>query len=153
MVKDSRLGESYRDRARRGQKFEADVTKYDEKQRVIVQKAIDSGVLNNTNRTHDMVDFVARVSADTGVLFDFTNNEKLKDSIFAVNGKTVDGYITKDGITINVNSPRYINTVVGHEITHALEGSKLYDTLEKTIFEYAKEKGTYKDVLKDAYEM
>ena len=153
MVKDTRLGESYRDRARRGQKFEADVSQYDEKQRVTIQRAIDSGVLNNTNRTHDMVDFIAKVSADTGVLFDFTNNEKLKDSIFAVNGKTVDGYITKDGITINVNSPRYINTVVGHEITHALEGSKLYETLEKTIFEYAKEKGTYKDVLKEAYEM
>ena len=153
MVKDTRLGESYRDRARRGQKFEADVTQYDEKQRAIVQKAIDSGVLNNTNRTHDMVDFIARVSADTGVLFDFTNNEKLKDSIFAVNGKTVDGYITKDGITINVNSPRYINSVVGHEITHALEGTELYETLETALFEYAKEKGNYKDVLKDAYEM
>jgi hypothetical protein len=153
MVKDSRLGESYRDRARRGQKFEADVTKYDEKQRSIVQKAIDSGVLNNTNRTHDMVDFVARVSADTGVLFDFTNNAKLKDSIFGVNGKIVDGYITENGITINVNSPKYINTIVGHEITHAFEGSEQYDVLEKAMFEYAKEKGTYKDVLKDAYEM
>ena len=153
MVKDTRLGESYRDRARRGQKFEADVTQYDEKQRAIVQKAIDSGVLNNTNRTHDMVDFIARVSADTGVLFDFTNNEKLKGSIFAVNGKTVDGYITKDGITINANSPRYINTIVGHEITHAFEGTKQYEVLEKALFEYAKEKGTYKDVLKEAYDM
>lgn len=153
MVKDTRLGESYRDRARRGQYYEADVTKYDEKQRVTIQRAIDSGVLNNTNRTHDMVDFIARVSADTGVLFDFTNNAKLKDSIFAVNGKTVDGYITKDGITINVNSPRYINTIVGHEITHAFEGTKQYEVLEKALFEYAKEKGTYKDVLKEVYDM
>ena len=153
MVKDSRLGESYRDRARRGQYYEADVTKYDEKQRVTIQRAIDSGVLNNTNRTHDMVDFIARVSANTGVLFDFTNNAKLKDSIFAVNGKTVDGYITKDGITINVNSPRYINTIVGHEITHAFEGTKQYEVLEKALFEYAKEKGTYKDVLKEVYDM
>ena len=153
MVKDTRLGESYRDRARRGQLFQADTTKYDEKQRVTIQRAIDSGVLNNTNRTHDMVDFIAKVSADTGVLFDFTNNAKLKDSIFAVNGKTVDGYITKDGITINVNSPRYINTIVGHEITHAFEGTKQYEVLEKALFEYAKEKGTYKDVLKEVYEM
>ena len=153
MVKDSRLGESYRDRARRGQRFEADVSKYDEKQRVTIQRAIDSGVLNNTNRTHDMVDFIARVSADTGVLFDFTNNEKLKDSIFGINGKTVDGYITKDGITINVNSPRYINTIVGHEITHAFEGTAQYEVLEKAVFEYAKEKGTYKDFLKEAYEL
>jgi hypothetical protein len=153
MVKDTRLGESYRDRARRGQLFQADTTKYDEKQRVTIQRAIDSGVLNNTNRTHDMVDFIARLSADTGVLFDFTNNEKLKDTIYAVNGKTVDGYITKDGITINVNSPRYINTIVGHEITHAFEGTKQYEALEKALFEYAKEKGNYKDVLKDAYEL
>ena len=152
-VKDSKLGESYLERARRGQKFTADLTKYDEKQRAIVQKAIDSGVLNNTNRTHDMVDFVSRVAADTGVSFDFTNNEKLKDTIFAVNGKTVDGYITKDGVVLNVNSKKYINTVVGHEITHALEGTNLYEALESAVFEYAKANGTYKDVLKSAYDM
>lgn len=152
-VKNSKISESYLERARRTERFTADLTKYDEKQRAVVQKAIDSGVLNNTNRTHDMVDFIARVSADTGVSFDFTNNEKLKDTIYAVNGKTVDGYITKDGVVINVNSKKYINTVVGHEITHALEGTKLYEALESAVFEYAKANGTYKDVLKSAYDM
>ena len=152
-VKNSKISESYLERARRTERFTADLTKYDEKQRAVVQKAIDSGVLNNTNRTRDMVDFIARVSADTGVSFDFTSNEKLKDSIFAVNGKTVDGYITKDGVVINVNSKKYINTVVGHEITHALEGTKLYEALEGAVFEYAKANGTYKDVLKSAYDM
>ena len=152
-VKNSKISESYLEKARRGQRFTADLTKYDEKQRVTVQKAIESGVLNNTNRTRDMVEWIARVSADTGVSFDFTNNEKLKDSIFAVDGKTVDGYITKDGVVINVNSRKYINTVVGHEITHALEGTKLYDALESAVFEYAKANGTYKDVLKSAYDM
>jgi hypothetical protein len=152
-VKNSKISESYLERARRTERFTADLTKYDEKQRAVVQKAIDSGVLNNTNRTRDMVDFIARVSADTGVSFDFTSNEKLKDTIYAVNGKTVDGYITKDGVVINVNSKKYINTVVGHEITHALEGTKLYEALESAVFEYAKANGTYKDVLKAAYDM
>ena len=154
LVKDSRLGESYREVGRRTQKYEVDLNQYtDEKQRAIVQKAVESGVLNNTNRTHDMVNWVSSMAAKLDTNFDFTNNEKLKDSIFAVDGKTVDGYVTKDGIVINVNSPKYINTVVGHEITHVLEGSNLYDALESSLFEYAKEKGTYKDVLKNAYEM
>lgn len=154
LVKDSRLGESYREVGRRSQKFEVDLNQYtDEKQRAIVQKAVESGVLNNTNRTHDMVNWVSSMAAKMDTNFDFTNNEKLKDSIFAVDGKTVDGYVTKDGIVINVNSPKYINTVVGHEITHVLEGSNLYDALESTMIEYAKEKGTYQDVMKAAYEM
>ena len=154
LVKDSRLGESYREVGRRTQKFEVDLNQYtDEKQRAIVQKAVESGVLNNTNRTHDMVNWVSSVAAKLDTNFDFTNNEKLKDSIFAVDGKTVDGYVTKDGIVINVNSPKYINTVVGHEITHVLEGTELYDSLESALVEYAKEIGTYQDVVKATYEM
>ena len=145
LVKDSRLSESYNENGRRSQVFEADLTKYDEKQRETVQRAIDSGILNNTNRTHDFVDMVAKVSADKGVLFDFTNNDKLKGSVFAVEGKTVNGYFDKESGTVGVNidSAKALNTVVGHEITHVLEGTELYDAMKQTLFEYAKSKGEY----------
>lgn len=143
-VKGTKLANSYYERARRGQAFEADLSKYNAKQAAIVQKAIDSKILNNTNRTHEFVDLVAKISADKGVPFDFTNNERLKESGFAVEeGVTRNGFVTKDGITINVQSSKALNFVVGHEITHVLEGTKFYDTLQQTLFDYAKAKGEY----------
>ena len=154
VVKDSRLANSYAERARRGQAFEADLTKYDEKQRAVVQKAVESGILNNTNRTHEFVDMVAKISADKGVLFDFTNNEKLKESGFAIDGKSVNGYVTKDGITVNMDSAKYVNSVVGHEITHVLEGTELYTELQSAVMAYAKSKGDYQgryDTLTELY--
>lgn len=140
-VKGSRLMESYNEKARRGQAFEADLSKYDKKQQAVIQKAVESGILNNTNRTHEFVDMVAKISADKGVLFDFTNNEKLKTSGFAMEGKTVNGFVTKDGVTLNVQSAKALNSVVGHEIAHVLEGTDLYTELQNAVVEYAKTKG------------
>ena len=144
LVKDSRLVESYNEKARRSQAFTADLTKYDVKQQETVKRAIESGILNNTNRTHELVDLIAKISADKGVLFDFTNNEKLKESGFAVEGKTVNGYVTEDGnIGINIESSKSLNRIVGHEITHVLEGTELYTELQKAVKQYATTKGEY----------
>ena len=143
LVSGDRLIESYNERTRRGQAFEADLTKYDTKQQATIQKAIDSGILNNTNRTHEFVDIISKISADKGVLFDFTNNKKLKESGFAIEGKQVNGFVTKDGISINIDSPKAWQSTVGHEVTHVLEGTDLYTELQNTLFEYAKTKGEY----------
>ena len=154
LTEGSRLAESYNERGRRGEKFDADLTAYDEKQKAVVQKAIDSGILNNTNRTHEFVDMVAKISADKGVLFDFTNNTKLKDSGFAVDGKTVNGFVNQDGVTVNIDSAKSLNSVVGHEITHVLEGTELYAELQSAVVEYAKTKGDYQgryDSLSELY--
>lgn len=152
---DTKLRESYNEKARRGQSFEADLTKYDAKQQETIKKAVESGILNNTNRTHEFVDLVAKISADKGVPFDFTNNQKLKESGFAIDGKQVNGFVTKDGVTLNVNSAKSLDTVVGHEITHVLEGTELYNELQTAIVEYAKSKGDYQgryDTLAKLYE-
>ena len=155
-MKESRLAESYNEKARRGQSFEADLSKYDTKQQDVIKKAVESGVLNNTNRTHEFVDMIAKISADKGVSFDFTNNEKLKTSGFAVDGKTVNGFVDGEGnITLNANSSKWLNSVVGHEITHILEGTELHTALQQTITEYAKIKGEYQsryDALAELYE-
>lgn len=154
LIKDDRLAESYNEKSRRGQAFEADLTQYDEKQRVTVQKAIDSGILNNTNKTHQFVDMIAKITADKGVSFDFTNNERLKESGFALDGKTINGYVTKDGIALNIQSEKALNSVVGHEISHILEGTELYTELQSAMFEYAKSKGDYQgryDTLTELY--
>lgn len=153
-VQNDRLAESYNERARRREKFTADLTQYNDNQKQVVQKAIDSGFLNNTNRTHEFVDIIAKISADKGVPFDFTNNEKLKESGFAIDGKQVNGFITKDGITLNMDSPKAWQSTVGHEITHVLEGTELYTELQNTLFEYAKSKGEYQtryDTLTELY--
>ena len=142
-VQDSKLSESYNEKNRRGQVFEADLTQYDAKQAEVVKKAVESGILNNTNRTHDFVDMIAKVSADKGVLFDFTNNQRLKESGFAVDGKAVNGFVKDNNVTLNIDSAKSLNSVVGHEITHVLEGTELYNELQNIAIEYAKTKGEY----------
>lgn len=144
LVKGSRLAESYNQRYQSGQKYEADLTQYDTKQQAVVQKAIDSGILNNSRRTHEFVDFVSKISADTGVSFDFSNTAKLKEAGYVMEGQTIDGfYNPKEGITVNIDSPKSRQFVVGHEITHALEGTELYDALRQSVFDYAKMKNQY----------
>lgn len=143
MVKSDRLMESYNEKTRRSQAYEADITKYDEKQQAVIKKAAESGILNNTNRTHEFVDMIAKISADKGVLFDFTNNEKIKNSGFAMEGKTVNGYIKDGAVTLNINSAKALNKVVGHEITHVLEGTELYSELQNAVKSYAETKGEY----------
>ena len=140
LVKGDRLSESFNEKARRSQKFEADLSQYDEKQRKIVQKAIDSEFLNNTNRTHELVDLIANIASQKDLDFDFTNNEKLKASGFALEGKTVNGFITENGVTLNINSAKVLNSVVGHEVTHVLEGTDLYNALSDAVMKYATSK-------------
>ncbi len=144
LAKKDRLAESYNERERRKVAFAADLTGMSEKKAAVYQKAIDSGLLNNTNRTHEFVDMVAKISADKGIAFDFANNEKLKESGFALEGRTVNGFVGEEGITLNIQSANALNTVVGHEITHVLEGTELYTALQDAIVEYAKSKGEYR---------
>lgn len=140
---DRYLTESYNEKARRSQQFEADLSKYDTKQQETIKRAAESGILNNTNRTHEFVDMVAKISADKGVLFDFTNNERLKESGFSIEGKTVNGYVKDGNITLNIQSTKALNKVVGHEITHVLEGTEVYTELQQAVKDYATTKGEY----------
>ena len=139
--KDTRLRESYNERARRGQAFEADLTKYKGKQRDAIQRAIDSGVLNNTNRSHELVNTLSKIEADKGIVFDYTNNEKLKESGFALEGKTVNGFVKDGSVTLNVQSAKAWQSTVGHEITHVLEGTEAYSALREAVYAYAESKG------------
>ena len=117
------------------------MNRYDAAQRRIVQKAMDSGVLNNTNRTHDFVDLVAKIAADKGLDFDFADSRKIREAGFGVDGFHVVGYVNGNVVTVNMQSAGALNTVVGHEIAHVLEGTELYDSLQKAAFDYARSKG------------
>ncbi len=153
LLKDTKLNESYNEMARRKQTYEADLSKYSAKQQVIVQKAIDSGFLNNTNRTHDFVDLIAKIYEDKDISFDFTDNAKLKNSSFAVEGKQVNGFVDKDGnVTLNIDSAKALESVVGHEVSHVLEGTELYNELKDAVRRFANAKGEYASRIKAAME-
>ena len=138
-VNGSYLAESYNQKAQKGKRFTADLSRYTEAERAIVQKAIDSGVLNNTRATHEFVDLVAKLAAARGITFDFTTNQKLRQTGLALEGKTVNGYVDANGnITVNMNSPKYLNTVVGHEVAHVLENTDLYEDFQKFAVEFGK---------------
>lgn len=143
MLKNSKLTESYREVARRGEAFTADLSKYKGKQKESVERAIKSGVLNNTYRSHELVDVLSKIEADKGIVFDYVNNEKLKETGFALEGKTVNGFANKSKgtVTLNVQSAKAWQSVVGHEVTHILEGTDAYDSLRTALYEYATSKG------------
>ena len=137
----SRLTESYNERARRGQAFEADLTQYTGKQRVAVERAIKSGVLNNTRRSHKLVNILSKIEADKGITFDYADNAKIKELGYAVEGKTVKGFVKDGAVTLNIQSPKAWQSTVGHEISHILEGTEAYSALQKSLFAYAESKG------------
>lgn len=140
LVKADRLSESYRERVRRGQYFEADLSKYsDPYAKQTMKNIMEAKSANNSNRTHELANTLAKLSADKKLVFSVTDAKKLKESGYAVEGKTVNGYVDDDGnITINVESPKAWQTTVGHEITHVLEDTEFYGALQETLFEYAK---------------
>ena len=63
---------------------------------------------------------------------------------------------TKDGkIGINMQSGKNLETVVGHEITHVLEGTEFYNEMQKALYDYADAKGelqTRRKAIEDLYE-
>lgn len=100
-------------------------------------------MLNNTYRSHEFVNILSRIEADKGIVFNYADNQKLKKSGFAVEGKTVNGFVdTNTGaVTLNVQSAKSWQSVVGHEITHVLEGTDAYEPMQKALYAYAESKG------------
>lgn len=150
-VGSKRLAESYLELQRSQQKYQGDVTKYkSEAARKTIQNLIDGGIANNSNEFHEFADLLASISEDKGVVFDITDNKRLKGTRFEVKGATVNAFITDDGyIAINNDSKRKLNTLVGHEITHVLEGTEFYKELQRAVREYAKTKGEWDSRLRD----
>lgn len=92
-AKDTKLRESYNERTRRGQAFTADLSQYDAKLRPTIQRAIDNGEINNTRATHAFVEGLAKIEAEKGIGFDFTNNQRLAELGLTVTGRNVGGYV------------------------------------------------------------
>ena len=144
---DGYLQRSYQEKAKKGQNFTYDASKVTNKfEKAALESA--SKVMNDTNRSHEFVEPVVKLAKDKGTYYEFTNNAELEKSNYDVKGKQVNGLVTveKDGkkkILINVDSAKALNTIVGHETTHLLEGTAEYKELQDAIFNYAKTKGDF----------
>lgn len=114
-----------------------------------------SKVMNNTKESHDLANFTAKLSKETGIQYEFTTTEDLKARGYEVKDSIINGLNTDDGkILINIDSDSIINRVVGHETTHLFENTEDYKTLQDELFEYAKTKGDFdklKSELTEAY--
>lgn len=148
LAKGTRMEESYRERARKGQKLQADPNQYSSSSASqTVRNIVESGVMNDTRRSHEFVGMLAKISEDTGLVFSTTDAQRLKNTGFAVDGAVVNGYYTENGVAININTPQALETVVGHEVAHALEGSDFYEPLKNAVISFAKNKGEYKSLM------
>jgi hypothetical protein len=140
-VKDSRLAEAYRELGRKKQKFAVDVNQYtNENAKKTVQSILDSGLGDNSNQFHETVEWLAKLSEERNVTFDLTKTERLKGTKHYREGYVTNGFKTKNGnltnITINLDG-NYLNTTVGHEITHVLEEAGVYKELSKAVHQFA----------------
>lgn len=137
-VKDSRLAESYRELVRSKQKLDMDASKYtNETARRVVQHIVDSQLMDNTNQSKRTVEFLAKLASDKGLDIEALSNEAISKARKAPKGTTIHGYISSDGkMTLNMESPRVLQTTAGHEITHVFEGTELYNELSKVAKDY-----------------
>ena len=177
VVKGSRLEESYR----RKQIFEADFekfkgTKHEDAARKSLENAVKAGA-DNSKGMQTLVESNARFSANTGVVFEYTTNEKeiqaftksqteaikeieeipeaqrteeqnkllaeMKGTLEKVQSgdMVVDGTKKTGVITVNLDSPKALNVITGHEIAHLLEKAKHYKKAQDALFKYASMKG------------
>lgn len=144
-LKDSKLTESYLELARSGEKFKIDdFSKYKgEHSKQTINNILASGLANNSKKMHRFVDFLAKISDAKGVTFSLADAKKLANTIHDFNGATADGFITGNEITINLDSKKKLNSIVGHEIGHVLKGTEFWDTLSNAVQRYASSKGEW----------
>lgn len=146
--KDSYLQESYRQEMLKGKEFTRETT---EKDSDITKELIESAKtarMNDTKKMHDLFDYTNKIANDTKTKYAFVNNEQLKQLGHYEEGKTINGLVrvSEDGSTkvlINVDSDKALNTIIGHETTHLLEGTNEYKALQNIVKEYATTKGEY----------
>lgn len=155
---DGYLQKSYIETAKKKEAFTYENKITDAKEKAVYESA--AKYFNNTTRSHEFVERVAKISKDKGTNYGFINNEELQTLGHDVEGKQVNGLVrtNKNGeqtVLINVDSPKALETIVGHETTHLLEGTQEYKDLQEAIFNYAKEKGdfnTRQEALNSLYE-
>ena len=162
IAKGSRLEETYRERARGGQKFEADVSKYKGVAKKSIESIIEKGQMNNSNKAHDLIDWAVKLGAARGKTVTTTTTEEILSKAEKAHGKqyVLDNFYKEvtdengkkklvlkaipnaeldgDTIALNVDSKNLSASVFGHELGHTLEGTKYYNELADLLNSYDK---------------
>lgn len=103
-----------------------------------------SKIMNNTNESRSFVDLVSKIAKDRNTIYKFTTTSELKKMGFNIKDTTINGLINSNSeVLINLNSKKALNTILGHETTHLLEGTTEYKALQQIAIDYAKAKGEY----------
>ncbi|MBQ7779976.1 MAG: hypothetical protein IJ404_05720, partial [Clostridia bacterium] len=160
LAKGTKLEESYRERTRKAQKYDADTSQYKGIAKESIQSIIDKGQINNTNKAHELIDFAVNSAAARGKKVTTTTTAEIlakaeqkhgkdyvRDYFFKQvtdeNGnkkltlsKIPNAEIDGDTIALNVNSPNLTQVVIGHEIGHTFEGTKYYGELAELLNSY-----------------
>ena len=146
--KDSYLQESYKQEMLKNKEFSREAT---DKDSDITKELIESAKtarMNDSKKMHNLFEYTNKIANDTKTKYAFVNNEQLKQLGHHEEGKTINGLVrvSEDGSTkvlINVDSDKALNTIIGHETTHLLEGTNEYKALQNIVKEYATTKGEY----------
>ena len=153
LVHDSRLQRNYYERSQRSVNYAYELNDSDSE---IARATKESAakVMNNTTRTRNFVESVANIAEDTGTQYIFTNNEQLKAQGYEIKGKNIDGLVNDNGtVLINIDSPKALNKIIGHETTHLLENTPEYQELQDMAIAFAKVKGEYDNRLQTISEI
>ena len=147
------LQESYRQEALKKEEFDRQLTEKDSDITKELLESAKSVKMNNTRKMHEVFDFTNRIANDTKTRYGFTNNAQLKELGYEVEGASINGLVRveKDGsskVLINVDSQKALDTIIGHETTHLLEGTNEYKALQDIVKQYATTKGEYDTRLK-----
>lgn len=144
--KDTLLQNSYIQEQRKSQVYIYEKTESAPKN-AVMESAVNAN-MNNTEISKNLINYVAKVSEDTGVAYRFVNNEQLKELGYSKENKIINGVVSKDGVVyLNSQSKEAINYVLGHETTHLLENTKEYTELQDLVLDYAKQTGIYEETM------
>lgn len=144
--KDTLLQNSYIQEQRKSQVYVYEKTESAPKN-AVMESAVNAN-MNNTEISRNLINYVAKISEDTGVAYRFVNNEQLKELGYSKENKIINGVVSKDGVVyLNSQSKEAINYVLGHETTHLLENTKEYTELQDLVLDYAKQTGIYEETM------
>ncbi len=144
--KDTLLQNSYIQEQRKSQVYVYEKTESAPKN-AVMESAVNAN-MNNTEISRNLINYVAKISEDTGVSYRFVNNEQLKELGYYKENKIINGVVSKDGVVyLNSQSKEAINYVLGHETTHLLENTKEYTELQDLVLDYAKQTGIYEETM------
>ena len=117
------------------------------------QSIVDAGG-NNTQANKEVAATAKRLIEDLGFNIKFTNNQQLQEQGQNVNERNINGFVKDGTMYLNLDSNELANFTIGHETKHFFEANEeMNDLLNKSLKEYAQEKGIWDKRLAETTEL